>query len=192
MYKVFFFGLAAVFFIADQISKWAVTERFIRPALGGEYGESLSLGAWLMQAPALLPPVQIPVLPFFNIVMVWNRGVSFGLFNTHTDYGPLALGLLSVAIIIVFSVWLLRSQSRLQRLSIALVIGGALGNVMDRIRFGAVVDFLDFHAFGIHFPAFNISDSCICIGVFLLIIESFFFEKAGKGDKQFKAISNKT
>lgn len=184
MHKAFYYGLAALFLIADQLSKWAVTERMIRPALGPDYGAPLGLWDWLAHAPERLPPAQIPVLPFFNIVMVWNRGISFGLFNNHADYGPLLLGLLSVAIVIVFSVWLQRSQSRFQSFAIAMVIGGAIGNVMDRIRFGAVVDFLDFHAFGVHFPAFNISDSCICVGVFLLIVESFFFEKAAKDAKQ--------
>lgn len=184
MHKAFYYGLAALFFIADQLSKWAVTERMIRPALGPEHGPPLGLWEWLAHAPERLPPVQIPLLPFFNIVMVWNRGISFGLFSGNADYGPLILGLLSVAIIVVFSVWLRRSTSRFQSFALAMVIGGAIGNVMDRARFGAVADFLDFHAFGVHFPAFNISDSCICVGVFLLIVESFFFEKTGKDAKQ--------
>ncbi len=184
MHKAFYYGLAALFFIADQLSKWAVTERMIRPALGPDHGAPLGLWEWLVHAPERLPPMRIALLPFFNIVMVWNQGVSFGLFNNHADYGPLLLSLLSVAIVVVFSVWLQRSHSRFQSLAIAMVIGGAIGNVMDRARFGAVVDFLDFHAFGVHFPAFNISDSCICVGVFLLIVESFFFEKAMKDAKQ--------
>lgn len=179
MNKIPYFIVALTALILDQLSKWAVMEHVIRPALGEEFGISRSLGLWLKTAPELLPFIQIPVLPFFNFVMVWNKGVSFGILNHETDYGPLFLGVLAVAIIVVFTIWLLRNRNAYQCAAIALVIGGALGNVLDRVRFGAVVDFLDFHAFGWHWPAFNISDSCICIGVFLLIIHSFFFEKSG-------------
>lgn len=183
MHNIPYFILAATAFVLDQISKWWVTEYMIRPALGEEYGISRPLGLWLASAPERLPFVQIPVTDFFNIVMVWNRGMSFGLLNQPTGYGPWILGLLAAAIIIVFTAWMVRSASRFQCFAIALVIGGALGNIMDRVRFGAVVDFLDFHAGDLHWPAFNVSDSCICVGVFLLIVQSIFFENSYKGAK---------
>jgi signal peptidase II len=176
-----YFLLAFVAFVLDQLSKWAVMEFMIRPRLGEEFGVSRPLLLWLASAPEKLPPAEIPVAPFFNIVMVWNRGISFGLFNQATDYGPLLLGLLAAVIIVVFTLWMLRSVSHFQCFGIALVIGGALGNIMDRVRFGAVADFLDFHIGTLHWPAFNISDSCICIGVFLLIVQSLFFENPHKG-----------
>jgi signal peptidase II len=177
MKKLPYLALALGVFIVDQLSKWAVMEHILRPALGEEYGISRPLLLWLKSAPEILPYVQVPVLPFFNWVMVWNKGVSFGILNHDTDYGPLFLSVLALVIVIAFTIWLFRNRNVFQCVAIALVIGGAIGNVMDRIRFGAVVDFLDFHAFGWHWPAFNVSDSCICIGVFLLIIHTFFFEK---------------
>jgi signal peptidase II len=117
------------------------------------------------------------VLPFFNIVMVWNKGVSFGLFNDFQAYGPIILSAMSVVIAAVFTVWLFRSTSKFQSFAIALVLSGAVGNVIDRIRFGAVVDFLDFHAYGYHYPAFNVADSCIVVGVVLLMIHAFFLDR---------------
>lgn len=180
MFKASFPFLAFLFVLADQLSKWAVTEMMIRPALGPDAGAPLAFFAWLTGAPPRLPFAAVEVLPFFNIVMVWNKGVSFGLFNQGSDYGPLLLSFLSLVIAGIFLVWLFRTTSKLQGLAIAMVIGGAIGNVIDRARFGAVVDFLDVHISGYHWPAFNIADSCICVGVFLLIIYAFFFETREK------------
>lgn len=182
MKKYLFYLLSALFFAADQLSKWAVTELVLRPALLGETA-SLGFGAWLSNAPPRLPPVQIPVLPFFDLVMVWNKGISFGIFHTQADYGPLLLGAMSLGIVAFFAVWLWKSTSLFQNFGLSLIIGGALGNVFDRARFGAVVDFLDFHVAGLHFPAFNVADSCVCVGVFLLILYAFLFEKRPKDDK---------
>lgn len=172
--RIPYFVFAILVFLADQLSKWSVTEHMIRPV----NGESpLTLTEWLLNAPDPLPYTEIYVLPFFNLVMVWNKGISFGLFNDTADYGPLILTVLAGIIVLWFVIWLAAVQSRTQAFAIALVIGGALGNMLDRIRFKAVVDFLDFHLFGFHWPAFNISDSAIVVGVFLLIIYSLFFEK---------------
>ena len=120
---------------------------------------------------------KVAVLPFFFFFMVWNYGVSFGMFNKKTDGGPGLLILLSLAITLWFSRWLMQGASRVQSICLAMVIGGALGNVIDRLRFGAVVDFLDFHLFEYHWPAFNVADSCIVLGVAGLIIHSVFLEK---------------
>ena len=179
MYKISYLILALFFFIADQLSKWSVTEYMIRPQLE-ETGPSLGLLEWYGASPSRLPFTSIEILPFFNIVMVWNQGVSFGMFSNGSAYGPFILSALSIAISIVFLIWLFRSTSKLQNFAIALVISGAIGNVIDRLRFGAVIDFIDVHAAGYHWPAFNIADSCICVGVFLLIIQSFFFESREK------------
>ena len=99
------------------------------------------------------------------------------MFNKKTDGGPGLLILLSLAITLWFSRWLMQGASRVQSICLAMVIGGALGNVIDRLRFGAVVDFLDFHLFEYHWPAFNVADSCIVLGVAGLIIHSVFLEK---------------
>jgi len=131
---------------------------------------------WLFNAPERLPFLGVDVLPFFNFVVVWNQGVSFGLFSNDTDYGPYILIALSFAITVGFLIWMFRTQNIVHHFGIALVIGGAIGNVIDRFRFGAVFDFLDVHAFGWHWPAFNIADSAIVIGVFTLMIHAFLFE----------------
>ncbi len=111
---------------------------------------------------------------FFNLVMTCNRGVSFGMFNQASDHGPLLLTGLAVVIIIALSVWLWRARTAASILALGMIIGGAAGNVIDRVRFGAVVDFLDFHAAGYHWPAFNIADSAVCVGAAILVLESLF------------------
>jgi len=121
-----------------------------------------------------LPPGEqiIRVAPFFDIVLVWNRGVSFGLFNNDTGLNAIVFSLVAAIIVGFLLVWLKRARQPLVAAAIGLVIGGAVGNVADRLRFGAVVDFLDFHLAGWHWPAFNVADSAICIGVGLMLIDS--------------------
>ena len=162
--------------IADQLSKWVVVEHMIKPRVIDAEFEPLSFIEWYAAPSLRWPFTSIEILPFFNIVMVWNQGVSFGMFSNDSAMGPILLSGLSLVIAAIFLVWLFRSTSRLQSIAIALVISGAIGNVIDRMRFGAVIDFLDVHVMGYHWPAFNIADSAICIGVFLLIIYVFFFE----------------
>jgi signal peptidase II len=112
----------------------------------------------------------ITVTSFFNLVMVWNHGVSFGLFSEHRQ--PYALIAVALAMVAFLMHWLKRAEHRFVAIAIGLVIGGAIGNVIDRLRFGAVADFFDFHVMGYHWPAFNIADSCIFIGVVVLLLES--------------------
>ena len=119
------------------------------------------------------------VLPFFNLVLVWNKGVSFGMFASHGELYPFVLAGIAVVITFVLLGWLGNVKTKLPAAGIGLVIGGAIGNVIDRVRFGAVIDFLDFHVAGYHWPAFNVADSAICIGVALLLWDSFF----GKTDE---------
>jgi signal peptidase II len=116
----------------------------------------------------------IEVLPFFNLVTVWNYGISFGMFNSGSASGSIIFVGLALAIVVALLVWLRNVTTPLVAAALGLVIGGAIGNVIDRLRFGAVFDFLDFHAAGWHWPAFNIADSAICIGVFLLCIDALF------------------
>ncbi|MGI9386013.1 MAG: signal peptidase II [Methyloligellaceae bacterium] len=114
------------------------------------------------------------VTDFFNIVVVCNRGISFGLFNAGSPWVPILLVGLAGVISVFLIVWLRRAEIQLVAAAIGLILGGAIGNVIDRIRYGAVVDFLDFHAFGYHWPAFNVADSAITIGVVLIIIDGLF------------------
>jgi signal peptidase II len=132
------------------------------------------LTKWWVLADVMSPPKTIALTGFFNLVLVWNRGVSFGMFDSHSHWGPILLTMLALVISVVLLIWLRRVESRLVAAAIGLVLGGALGNVVDRVRFEAVVDFLDFHAFGYHWPAFNVADSAISVGVGLLLYDALF------------------
>lgn len=110
--------------------------------------------------------------PFFNLVMVWNHGISFGIFAGHGEANPWPLILATSVIAGVLMKWLLQADRMALASALGLVIGGALGNIIDRVRFGAVADFFDFHFMGYHWPAFNVADSAICIGVAILCWES--------------------
>lgn len=112
--------------------------------------------------------------PFLNLVIVWNRGVSFGIFNKDWGGAPWALSAVAVAIVVLLTLWLARQNSRVTAAGIGLIIGGAVGNVVDRARFGAVFDFIDFHLGGWHWPAFNLADSAITLGVIVLLVDSLF------------------
>src|SRR5690606_1168418 len=115
--------LAALVVLLDQLTKW-----------------------WILGV--MDPPRQIELTPFFNLVLAWNRGVSFSLFHSGAAYAPYILSAVALAVVAGLLWWLGRQERLLPVLAIGLVIGGALGNVIDRLNFGAVVDFLDFHAGG--------------------------------------------
>jgi len=112
----------------------------------------------------------IPVVPSFNITLGYNRGVSFGLFSSDNPYAPYALAALALIVIIVLSVALWRSDSLVHTAGFAAIIGGTLGNVIDRLGDGAVTDFLDFYVGQYHWPTFNLADTFIFCGVILLFI----------------------
>ena len=148
------YALAAASIVVDQISKvWVVD------------------GLHLSQQ-----GMTIPVLPFASITMVWNRGVSYGLLSAHGPLGRWGLVAFSFAIAIGMG-WWVRNQLRWQpAVAIGLIMGGAVGNALDRARLGYVVDFLDFSA--AHFPwVFNVADSCVSVGAALLLIDSFISRK---------------
>ena len=116
-------------------------------------------------------PFGVEILPFFNLVLVWNRGISFGMFGGGA-LPPWLLGAIAVAVILALVIWLRRVETRLLAATIGLVIGGAAGNVIDRFRFGAVADFLDLHWGDYHWPAFNLADAAITVGVVILLIDA--------------------
>jgi len=143
------FGLAAAVIVADFLTKWAVLAAFA-------------------------PGERRAVTGFFNLVLAFNKGAAFSLLADAPGWqAPLLIAFALIAGVVV-SVLLLRPGGRrIYYAGLALILGGALGNVIDRLRFGHVVDFLDFHAFGWHWPAFNVADSAICIGAALLIVDGF-------------------
>ena len=126
----------------------------------------------------------IPVLPFFDLTMVWNRGVSFGMLQADSPYGRLALIGFTLAISISVLVWLWRNDDILSAIALGGVLGGALGNIYDRLVYGAVADFLDFHLMGYHWYVFNLADAGISVGVTLLLIRTFWIgDAANEADK---------
>jgi signal peptidase II len=124
--------------------------------------------ALALDSPGLAGGVEI--LPVLNLVLVRNDGVSFGMLGGVVPWWGLVL--LAAAIVTWLSVWLWRSQSRVISAALGLVIGGALGNVVDRVRFHAVTDLLDFHLGAYHWPAFNLADAAVVCGAALLVLES--------------------
>jgi signal peptidase II len=111
-----------------------------------------------------------PVTRFFDLVLTCNTGISFGLFN-RSEIGSLVFMVAGSAIIIVLLVWLSQVRDTLLAVALGLVIGGAVGNVVDRLRFDGVIDFLYFHAGAWGWPAFNLADSAICLGVAAILLD---------------------
>lgn len=119
------------------------------------------------------PPRVIPIVPTLDLILTWNRGVSFSMFREH-DLSPLVFVGVAAAIVVALLFWLRKAETRLTAAAIGLVIGGAVGNVIDRLAHGAVVDFIYFHVGSFQWPAFNVADSAITVGVVLLLADSLF------------------
>ena len=117
-----------------------------------------------------VPYLMAHVTDFFNVVFTWNPGTSFSLFRALGETAPLVIVVLTAFVIGFISYYTFWRANTYERLPLAFIIGGALGNLVDRIRYGAVVDFLDFHIGGAHWPAFNVADIFICVGVGLYIL----------------------
>ena len=113
------------------------------------------------------------VSSFLDIVLTCNSGVSFGVLN-RTGVNSVLFSLVAAAIVIALTVWLARVRVGFLAVAIGLVIGGAIGNVIDRLRFGAVIDFLYFHAGSWYWPAFNLADSAICLGVAAMLLDGLW------------------
>ncbi len=148
-YKIAVYLLAFII-VADQMSKW-----------------------WILSQINMVPGRVEPITSFFNIVLVHNRGVTFGLLNS-LDHQWVTYALIAVATIVVVLLgrWLMRTSFLSVTIALGSIMGGAIGNVIDRVRFGSVVDFLDFYYRDYHWPAFNLADSAIVVGVGLLLLDS--------------------
>lgn len=125
---------------------------------------------WILNGIKLPDVGRIEVSPIFNLTFTWNKGVSFGALKADGDLGKWALVVLSLGIAGWFGWWMWRTPRKLASAALALIVGGALGNLVDRVNYGAVVDFLDFSA--LHFPwIFNVADSAITVGAALLALD---------------------
>ena len=143
------YALALLLVVLDQLSKYWVSASF-------EYGQARQ------------------VTGFFNLVLAYNKGAAFSLLASAAGWQRGFFIVIALVAVVVISVLLARhAGERLFCLSLALILGGAIGNVIDRIALGHVVDFLDFHFAGWHWPAFNLADSAISVGAVLLIVDSF-------------------
>ena len=116
---------------------------------------------------------KITITPFFDVVLLWNRGVSYGLLKQDSDAGRWLLTGFAVAAALALTLWLAQLQTRLAAASVGLIIGGALGNAIDRLHYGAVADFFSFHVSGFNWYVFNLADVAIVAGVAGLLLDSF-------------------
>jgi lipoprotein signal peptidase len=147
--------LAALILVVDQASKYYMLEILRLPEV--RHIPLLALG------------------PFgFDLTMVWNRGVTFGMLAGDSAWTQLALGALALLIAGFLLRWMAKAENRLTALALGAVVGGAVGNVIDRLRFGAVADFLDAHAWGWHWYVFNVADAAIVLGVVALVVDALF------------------
>ena len=155
--KRFAYALAAFVFLADQLVKY-----------------------WIIHVVELEQKVSVPVLPFLSLTWVENRGVSMGMLTADTDVGRWLLVGLTGVIATVVAVWIRRERHWPESLALGLILGGALGNIVDRVRFGYVVDFVHLHWGPWSFYVFNIADAAITIGVVILLVRALI----GRSDSQ--------
>jgi signal peptidase II len=145
--------IAAAVFVADQATKFYVL-----------HGLSIGIGE------------RIAVTPFFDLVIAHNRGISYGLFPQDGELGRWFLVTLNLGASALFAVWMARTRSWLVVAALALLIGGALGNALDRMLYGAVIDFVSLHAFGWRWYVFNLADVTIVAGVLALLYDTFLLK----------------
>ncbi|MGI9378689.1 MAG: signal peptidase II [Methyloligellaceae bacterium] len=127
--------------------------------------------SWMLHVFDIAEKGIVRVTPFFDLVMVWNRGISYGLFQQDSEAGRFFLVGVSILASLVLILVLARSETRLSAVSLGLIIGGALGNGIDRLIYGAVADFFSLHAFGFYWYVFNIADVAIVAGVIGLLYD---------------------
>ncbi len=150
-------GLASalIVLVADQVSKWWILDVIHLPDVG-----------------------QIVLLPVLNLTMVWNRGVTFGLLTSFGQWSYLLLAAVALAVVAALVVWLRRAESRLVAVALGAIVGGALSNVIDRLRFGAVVDFIHAHIGNVSWYVFNLADAAIVCGVAALVLDGLLSHSA--------------
>jgi len=162
--RSFGFTIAVIVFALDQLAKWFVSGPLHLQEVG-----------------------QITILPIFNFTWTENNGISLGLFNATTEVGRWMLVGVTSAIAIAVAVWIGRERHRWDQAALGMILGGALGNILDRIRHGYVVDFADLH-FGAFRPflVFNVGDAAISIGVVILLLRAFLM----RGEEPKESVEN--
>ena len=150
-FMVFGLAVALVCLLLDQISKW-----------------------WVLNIFGLVERGRVHILPHFDLVFVKNKGVSYGMFSQDSMAGQWFLIAFAAIAVVVMAVWLIRSQARLVAASLGLIIGGAIGNSIDRALYGGVVDFISLYGFDFYWYVFNLADTAIVAGVVGLIYDSIF------------------
>lgn len=135
---------------------------------------------WLILEVVMLPPRVIDVLPFFNLVLSFNTGISFGLFSDFLQDRFLVLVVIKSLVVLGLLIWASRSTRPLDVLGLSIIAGGATGNIVDRGWNGAVTDFLDFHWGGWHFWTFNMGDVAVTLGVCCVLLESIFPQRPNR------------
>ncbi len=153
-------AVAAIVFIADQITKWAILNAMRPP------GETTT---------PFIVKGTIAVLPVVDFGLVWNRGISFGVGNTASTWSSVVFAAFAIVIAAMLLIWMARTPKALLATALGLVFGGAVGNLLDRFRFGAVVDFIYVHVGAFDWwPFFNLADAAITVGAVLIAIDSLF------------------
>jgi signal peptidase II len=135
---------------------------------------------WLLFGFDLAEKGRVVITPFFDLVLVWNRGISYGLFAADSQGQVWFLVAVKTVITLALIIWLLRNTDRLTAVALGLLIGGAIGNTIDRVLYGAVVDFASLHAFGYHWYVFNLADVWVVAGVALLLYDAFLLGRNQK------------
>ncbi len=175
-------SVAAVALALDQLSKWWLLVQVFRIEEGLSVGSFLDLMVSGDESLSGTGGTLATVTPFFDLVLAWNRGISFSVFSSDSSLAPWILAGVAVAICVGLGIWLRRLARTWPAVAVGLIIGGAIGNVLDRVRFKAVVDFLSFHWRDNAWPAFNLADSAITVGVAMLLMDSLF--RRGDGVKR--------
>jgi len=130
---------------------------------------------WMLDVYGIETQAGVRLAPFLDVIIAWNRGVSYSLFTADSDAGRIALLAVYAVAVLAFGIWMLRSTSALTSAALGMLMGGATGNALDRLRFGAVADFFHVHFAGFSpWGVFNLADIAIVAGVVLLLYESFF------------------
>ncbi|MEM9029143.1 MAG: signal peptidase II [Pseudomonadota bacterium] len=144
-------GMAVVVVLVDQVHKW-----------------------WMINVYEIAEKGRVSVTSFLDLVFVLNKGISYGLFTQDSQGGQLMLAGFALVVSIVMAVWLARAGSGwLMAVSVGLIIGGAIGNAIDRVHLGGVADFFSLHAFGVYWYVFNVADAAIVAGVVGLLYDGF-------------------